>query len=74
MSSDQYPCEPGKYNPNTLQNDSSACVDCDAGSYCDVFGIGDITSKKCAAGFYCVVGSVVSKPVGPNYEYVCKRG
>ena len=71
----QYPCEPGKYNTNTGSTSDAACIACDAGKYCDVYGIGDISSNDCSPGFYCSGQAIVSKPMdGSSYGGICKRG
>lgn len=71
----QYPCPPGTYNPSTGKVQSSDCVACDAGKYCDVYGIGSVTSLICSAGFYCSGNAIVSKPMtGSTYGGSCARG
>ena len=55
------------------------CIVCDAGYYCDGFGL-VLPRGLCAAGYYCVSGSNTSTPSyngnlnGTLYGGVCPRG
>ncbi|CAG9336329.1 unnamed protein product [Blepharisma stoltei] len=71
----QYPCSPGTFSTATSAADSTTCISCSAGKYCDVYGVGDLTSLSCAGGFYCSSGSLYSQPMtGSGYGGICTRG
>jgi hypothetical protein len=55
---EQYPCEPGTYNPWTKKIYQSECLDCDAGYYCDLEAMTTTDDKDCPAGFYCPARTV----------------
>jgi len=61
------PCEPGTYNPNTLQG---ACLDCPAGKYCPNFAM--TAGITCIAGHYCPLKSISPQPC-PAGTYIKKN-
>jgi hypothetical protein len=63
----QLDCPPGSYNPNTGAKDSSWCLPCPAGKYCE--GDETDTFSDCEAGFYCPTASYLSyqKQTPPGY-------
>ena len=69
------PCPAGKKNPNPRQTSLSACVECDAGKYCEASGSTTETGN-CAEGWYCVAGSKTDKPQGAGCDkgYKCPAG
>ncbi len=69
------PCPSGKYlatGSGTQQND---CNDCDAGSFCDDYGLTAV-SGTCSAGYFCTTKAKVAKPVVESAgEYgICPAG
>ena len=47
------PCWKGTYNPEFGQSESSHCLPCPEGSFCDVRGISDYEDYLCPVGHYC---------------------
>ena len=50
---EMYECDMGSYNPWTKKIYQHDCLDCDAGIYCNVTAIANITGLDCPAGHYC---------------------
>ncbi|XP_033122761.1 uncharacterized protein LOC117121631 [Anneissia japonica] len=74
---EQYPCQAGTYNNLTGQPNSTNCVHCPPGMYCEGSGL-SLPSGWCDEGFYCSGGSNAKRPfdVGmtvalptPGYAY-----
>lgn len=77
----EYACPPGYYHDNldgggaaTTISSEASCKDCPAGKYCNEYGIGDVATLDCEAGFYCTLNSLVSKPVTASYGGACVIG
>ncbi|WAR11135.1 hypothetical protein MAR_036211 [Mya arenaria] len=51
-------CPNGTYNDQTRMSDSSACLLCPAGYFCDEEGIANYTTKPCPLGYFCVNASI----------------
>lgn len=70
-----FPCWPGTYNPTAAQPNNTACLLCNAGSYCQGFG-NEKPTGFCTEGYYCPLGTVnviLPCPVGsfcPNASAV----
>ena len=47
------PCWKGTYNPEFGQSESSHCLPCPEGSFCNVRGISDYEDYLCPVGHYC---------------------
>lgn len=75
MSSTQYPCPVGTYNPQTKSQSIAGCKACKPGSYCETTGLSDVTGQ-CDAGYYCTSGSNTKTP--PNTSEtkfnICRAG
>ncbi|CAG9331890.1 unnamed protein product [Blepharisma stoltei] len=57
----QYPCPSGTYNPRTGITDSSMCLQCPPGKYCQ--DIGQSTyAGTCTGGYFCKKGSKSATP------------
>ncbi|OMJ93310.1 hypothetical protein SteCoe_3776 [Stentor coeruleus] len=77
----EYACPPGRYHDNldgagvaiTIGSEDE-CKDCPAGKYCNEYGIGNVSTLDCEAGFYCTLNSLVSKPVTASYGGACAIG
>lgn len=52
------PCSKGKYNTYERSTSEDKCIDCPAGTACDVTGIADYKRKMCPAGYYCEKGTI----------------
>lgn len=66
-------CPEGKYNSNDGQIDVNGCLDCPAGYYCDELGL--VTAyKRCSAGFFCIGGSTLPKPIDGVKGRACAKG
>eukprot|EP00704_Kipferlia_bialata_P000894 g894.t1 len=70
-------CPSGTYKSTTGGMAVTDCVECSAGSYCDLSGLSAVAGD-CAAGYYCTGGSSSATPQlvdGANvYGYVCPAG
>lgn len=53
----KHPCWPGTYNPTKGLSNQTACLLCDAGSYCQGFG-NEVPTDFCTEGYYCPLGTV----------------
>ena len=75
-SSNPIPCPHGKYNPNSLSQSLTDCIDCLAGYACTSSGMHTYLTTPCAAGFYCSTGSKTDKPFGKHClaGYSCPSG
>ena len=75
MSSTQYACPIGTYNPQTGMQSSNDCKSCKPGYYCASTALSAPTGL-CDAGYYCTSGSTSKTP--PNTSEVkfniCKVG
>ena len=57
------PCSPGTYGNSTGLRREEDCRSCDAGYYCDGYGLSS-PRGLCDPGFYCLSGSNTSSPFG----------
>ncbi|KAI8480901.1 hypothetical protein Bbelb_413740, partial [Branchiostoma belcheri] len=67
---ERYPCLAGTYNPLEGQQNSSACVLCDPGQYCQGDGLSQPTGN-CSAGWYCTGGASEAQPLPPGNVTAC---
>ena len=68
-STDPFPCDPGTYYGGDGATNSSACVPCTDGSFCNTSGLA-APDGQCSAGYYCPPGQSVGTPS----LYVCPLG
>lgn len=72
----QYKCPKGYFNNRTMAQSILDCILCTPGYYCENSGLEKPTAK-CAAGWYCVSGAYVDKPMDlDNFtsgDCVCPR-
>ncbi|XP_062603182.1 uncharacterized protein LOC134264959 [Saccostrea cucullata] len=73
QSDTENPCPAGTFNPATMQTNSSACLSCTPGTYCQTTGLSAPTNN-CSAGYYCSGGSVATMPTDPTQGGKCVRG
>jgi len=59
------PCRPGTYGNGTGLRRNEDCVACDAGSYCDSYGLAD-PAGPCDPGYFCLTKSYTSAPHAPG--------
>ena len=64
------PCWPGSYNNLIGQSDSTACITCPPGSFCDSPGTADWAAHLCPAGHYCPVAGLAP----PDAPAPCRAG
>lgn len=57
----QKQCPPGTYSPSTQNTNSTQCLDCSPGYYCEVAGLSE-PEGKCDAGYYCTGGAASPTP------------
>lgn len=69
----QFKCWPGTYNPYTLQTNSSACLPCDPGKYCQGYGLQYVTDN-CYGGYYCPSGARNATMITCPAGYFCPNG
>ena len=60
--STEFPCPPGTYNNLTGAQDSTSCLPCPSGLFCEGYG-NQFPSGDCDAGWFCILGSNSSQPV-----------
>ena len=58
----EYPCPQGTYNPDTMTTNSSACLYCPPGEYCEGTGR-ELPSGNCSEGWFCTGGAHQSEPI-----------
>ena len=66
-------CPAGSYNPNTQRTDSSACLACDPGNYCNSTGLSSMTGS-CDEGYYCISSASSSAPTDGTTGNICPEG
>lgn len=66
-------CPAGTYQPSTQMVDSSACISCDAGNFCDSPGLAAV-SGDCLVGHYCLGGAITSAPINDSTGDICPAG
>ena len=62
VNEDPAMCWNGTYNDQPGMSDSSACLPCPAGYFCDETGISNYTTKPCPLGYFCVNASIYPEP------------
>lgn len=64
----EFPCPLSTYNPSTTSIDSSVCLMCPAGLFCNGTGL-DAPSGICNAGSFCAPGSIspTGEPCEPGF-------
>ena len=53
---DQFPCDPGFFNPYEGASSQNSCISCLPGKYCLGYGLTNV-SGNCTAGWYCSGGA-----------------
>ena len=69
--STQFACPAGTYNPDTMTTNSSACLFCPPGEYCE--GVGrELPNGNCSDGWYCTGGAFQAEPIvmGKNFYFL----
>ena len=71
----EYQCPPGTFNDKLNMQNSSACLSCEGGKYCEGFG-NERPTNSCDPGFYCPFGAQSATPAGNKCQprYYCPRG
>lgn len=67
------PCSPGTFGPRYRLTNSSECVDCYGGQYCQGYGL-SAPNGSCDAGYFCSGRAVLPNPVSESYGDVCPVG
>lgn len=66
-------CPNGTYQPFTRMTNDSACLQCDAGKFCNSTGLSAV-SGDCSPGFYCVLGASSHAPYDGSTGNICPAG
>lgn len=59
-------CPKGTYNTYERSSTIDRCLECPAGSACDVTGIASYSRKMCPPGYYCEKGVLVPVACPPG--------
>lgn len=57
----EFQCPPGTFNPDEVTTNSSACLSCTPGKYCEGYG-NEKPTNSCDAGYFCPGGNQISRP------------
>ena len=66
-------CPAGTYQPQTRMTNSTACLQCDPGKFCNATGLASV-SGDCYAGFYCSGGASLPSPLDGVTGNICPEG
>ncbi|KAM4702881.1 uncharacterized protein WCC33_011421 [Rhinophrynus dorsalis] len=66
------PCPPGRLNGRTAAEESTWCLQCPPGTFCDVPALTE-PAGMCQAGFYCILGSTSPRPTDGITGDICPK-
>lgn len=73
LAATQFPCPPGTFNNRSGATTQAQCLPCTPGYYCSQYALTS-AEGQCEAGYFCIGGANISRPVDGSTGDICPVG